>query len=376
MTTIRAVRFPETDAAAIEEHAAAHGDAAEALGAMPDALREVSAAWLRQQAETSLAAIRPSFFAGDAPPLFPAPRGYLDSGQRGRLAGVRMALQHVEARLIDAKGERPLIDASTPFVLNALAEGRRDRRSPMYPGLVRSSDTTWLVRDPKYKHPSAHECGPLVDVTLEAFDECELHPAVAGAWLMFSLLTIHPFADGNGRTTRMLYLLASAPATGLDLSIAEQWVFYRHQYIRALSVGRAAPRFDADRLDPQPFTDATIAWSTVGARLTSERLAALGRAWDGLAGLDDAHRAGALAAGLHRFVSPDDLPATIGTYPDRLDVLLRLVGAGVLTRVTLPPSRQVPGAPPRPHFAATPQTIARLDQAIAQAPAAGHPASG
>lgn len=369
MTAARALRFPVVGPQGLDENVAAHRRAAAIRSSLPGLLRETADAWLHERAVSSLAAIRPSWFAGTAPPLFPAPRGYLDEDQRHRVAGARTALAHVEARLRDHANGRRLVAPETPFVLNALAEGRRDPGPPSSPGLIRPVDTRWHVRDHPYNHPLAEDCPALLDATLEALESDHgCPPVVAGAWLAFSLLSIHPFGDGNGRTARLLYLLVSASAipTGLDLGIAEQWVFHRHHYRRVLDQGqRVAPHFDVDRLDARPFAEATVAWSTDAAQLTSARLAALSRAWQELAGFEEAYRAAVLAASLHRFVTPDDLPVALGDYPARLDVLLRLVSAKRLARVLVPPSRVVPGALPRPHFAATTETARQLTRAVA-----------
>ena len=335
---------------------------------MSPLLREAAEQWLSEQVVRSLASIRPTWFGGDSPPLFPSPRGYLSADHRQRLSGVRAALQHVLGRL--AERERigtELLSPETPFVLNALAEGRRDPRLPSFPGMIRPLDTRWTVRDHPYHHPPASWCRDLLAAMFEGFEQYDEHPVVGGCWLMFFFLAIHPFVDGNGRTSRLLYLLVTSPGldSSVDLGIAEQWVFHRHRYHEALYRGQhQAPGFDVDRLDPQPFTDATLGWSTSGARLTRERLTAMARVWEACRGLEDGARAAVLLTGLEGMVSPQHLPPALGEYPERLGVLLDLAEAGVIKRVVASPSQRTPGEPPRPRFSLTDETAQRLGRAV------------
>lgn len=370
--TVTAVRDPDTSGLELRELDDAHAAAAAALAGMPPHARAVAEAWLRDQLVAALASIRPAWFAGSHPPLVPVPRGYLSTDQQARIAGVRSALHHVEARQVHhAHGDRPLVDASTPFVLNALAEGRRDRDEPSDPGLVRATETRWNVRDHPYHHPPAEDCPGLMDATLRRLPTlAHLHPVVQGAWLAFSWMSIHPFVDGNGRTARLLHLLVSGPglAAGQDLGVAEQWVFHRHRYQQALSMGQKVARgFDVSRLDPDPFVAATVAWSAAGAGLTRRRAETVATMWDSLAPLDDHARTAVVTVALRHMASPSDVPAAVGPYEDRLAVLVRLAADGVIRRVALPPSRQVVGAPPRPHYALDQHVAQRLRTTLAQA---------
>lgn len=372
MTVSRSVRRPEESSLDLGGLDDAHSAAADAIGNLPPHGRHLAERWLREQLSQALASIRPSWFAGTEPAVLTPPRGYLSADQRARLAGVRAALWHVEARQShhDLSG-RPLIDPYTPFVLHALAEGRRDPDPPTDPGLVRASDTRWNVRDHPYHHPPAEDCSGLIDATLdELATQGRIHPVVQAAWLAFAWMSIHPFVDGNGRTARLLYLLVAGPgvATGHDLGVAEQWVFHRHHYQEALSRGQKVARgFDASRLDPNPFVSATVEWSTRGAHLTRRRAEALAAMWDVLAPLDSAARAAVLAVGLLHVASPEDLPTTIGAYEERLATLQELESAGIVRRVALPPSRRSPGAPPRPHYTLVQQAAQRLRGSVAQA---------
>ena len=363
-----AARIPTVEERHLDALNRAHDHAQAELTAMPPLLRETAEAWLLRGATLSLASIRPSWFAGDEPPLLPAPRGYLSEDQRDRLEGVRAALTHVRASLKQncPPGRVPL-SPEMPFVLNALAEGRRRPVTPTYPGMLRPVNTRWTVRDHPYNHPPADWCRDLLAAMSAEYEEFDGHPVVGGAWLMFFFLSIHPFVDGNGRTSRLLYLLVTSPgiATEIDLGIAEQWIFHRHRYTKALYDGqRQAPGFDVLRLDARPFVEATLGWSHAGAQLTRSRLLAMQAIWEACGGLDDEARSALLLAAIEGLVTPDRLPVGIGNYATRLGTLVGLVECGYLERVLAPPSRRTPGEPPRPHFALTNHMARQLGWAV------------
>ena len=358
--------FPTVEAALLEEYATRRREAEEGLAAMPPLLRRVVMSWHRHHATSCLAGLRPSWFGGSRPPLVPAPRGYLDRAQRHRLAGAQAALQHVEARIARTPDGQPLVADETPFVLHALVEGPRVP-TPSAPGLVRTTHSQWDVRGHPYRHPPPEDCSELLAAVVHAAGTSQQPGVVVGAWLAFVLLCIHPFADGNGRVARLLHLLVSGRDGPLEagLGIAELWAFHRHEWQRTLQEGnRGAEGFAATELDAGPFASATIRWSIDAAALTVERCAAFSRVWRELSALDDPHRAAVLAAALHRFVTPEDLPGPIGDYPTRLHVLLQASAAGMLARVQAPPSRREPSSPSRPHFAVTPEMLGVLDRAV------------
>jgi Fic/DOC family len=72
----------------------------------------------------------------------------------------------------------------------------------------------------------------------------EYHPVVQAAYVLYALLTIHPFADGNGRLARTVASIYLMRATGLPLLVfGDQWPRY-YQVVEASQTG-----------DPQAIVD-------------------------------------------------------------------------------------------------------------------------
>jgi hypothetical protein len=148
-------------------------------------------------------------------------------------------------------------------------------------------------------------------------------PAVARAgWLTFTMLSIHPFVDGNGRTSRMLFhaVAGAELPLGFDWGIAEQWALHRDAYIEALQEGQRVGAYEPARLDPLPFMHLSARASAAGARLCTER----------------ARRLGAEVAELvDRGASVDAATVLVGVRLQRIATL------GQLARLGLPDERLV-----------------------------------
>lgn len=61
-----------------------------------------------------------------------------------------------------------------------------------------------ILFDPTSPHLVGKEMHELVDWTLSALDEKEIHPLIIIGNFTFEFLSIHPFQDGNGRASRIL----------------------------------------------------------------------------------------------------------------------------------------------------------------------------
>lgn len=79
-------------------------------------------------------------------------------------------------------------------------------------GRLRQAGGTWITNSQTGEvvfRPPDHELVPgLVDEVCVVMEEADWHPAVAAAWIHVALAAVHPFADGNGRTARVLSSLA------------------------------------------------------------------------------------------------------------------------------------------------------------------------
>lgn len=129
-------------------------------------------------------------------------------------------------------------------------------------GRLRQAGGTWITNARTGAvafEPPPHEAGPdLVDELCDRIEHAGWHPTTAAAWVHVAVAAIHPFADGNGRTARVLSSLAmyrggfKHPAfTNLE----EWWGKNTHDYYRAFEC--LGKRFDRGA-DVTPFVQAHL----------------------------------------------------------------------------------------------------------------------
>jgi Fic family protein len=61
-----------------------------------------------------------------------------------------------------------------------------------------------LIKGTRFIPPGSHNFGELVPMMLELANRKGVHPVLQAAEVHYNLVAIHPFADGNGRTARLL----------------------------------------------------------------------------------------------------------------------------------------------------------------------------
>ena len=170
-----------------------------------------------------------------------------------------------------------IVAPSTPMALHALFESSNPMDRETNPGMLRATPVNWVPETNPFVHAEGPDCPPLVDAAIDMATRAPA-PAVARAgWLTFTLLSIHPFVDGNGRTSRMMFHAVAADdlAVGLDWGIAEQWSLRRSLYIDALQRGQQVGSYVPERLDALPFMTFSAEASADGADLCRERLRVL-----------------------------------------------------------------------------------------------------
>jgi Fic family protein len=72
-------------------------------------------------------------------------------------------------------------------------------------------------------------------------DHSEIHPLLKAAWDSFYYVSIHPFQDGNGRTSRILFATHVAK-NGMLPVICSEWL-PREPYLRYMSLARSGNPF-------------------------------------------------------------------------------------------------------------------------------------
>lgn len=342
----------------------AHGRQARALDLLAPPVRGALDRWWRDRCLESMAGITPSTSGGEDVPLFPAPRAFLSTTDVARLESTRSAFDHVDVRLMlaDQGVDRTLLRPETAFVLNALAEGGQTGRHITNPGQLRVKDSGWIVRANPYNMPPppviSHLVDSLVDRVADVVGTDHQPSPALGGWAAFTFLSIHPFADGNGRTARLLYLLlASRGLPHVDLGAVERLGRNRRAYVDALQSGQwTTTNWDPRRLDPAPFVEQLTAWSTEGALLHERRANAIGAVAEAVAGilppLDPGREGPAIAsivgAWLDRVVDVASLTEPIVDEVEDVDVgrsLESMVAMGAMERFPLPASRRRHGVP-------------------------------
>lgn len=97
----------------------------------------------------------------------------------------------------------------------------------------------------QYTGPNAKDLNKLVTTFLKWIsiqkNETKLHPVLLSGLIHYTFVSIHPFSDGNGRTTRLLtyqYLKSAKYDFNDSLSLDSYYLQNRKEYYQALSRGK------------------------------------------------------------------------------------------------------------------------------------------
>lgn len=334
MSTVGIPALPPLPAQLLARHADAHLGLATALDSAEPAVRALFVFHQHRILLESLANTQPTW--SGSPLLFPAPRAFLSTVLERRMRACAAAVRHVDSRIAMVRQglvEQP-VAPSTPLALHALLESSNPMDRETNPGMLRATPTSWVPETNPFVHAEGPECPPLVDAAIDMATRAPA-PAVARAgWLTFTLLSIHPFVDGNGRTSRMVFHAVAADdlSLGLDWGIAEQWSLRREAYIDALKQGQRVGSYVPDRLDALPFMTFSAHASADGADLCRQRLQVLAAEHRSLlsSGLSEEAAQVQLAVRLQRIATLAQLER-LGLAAERLvDVVEALVGSGAL----------------------------------------------
>lgn len=162
------------------------------------------------------------------------------------------ALEHLDkCRAAKRPFSKELILEIQRIVVSGEAAEKKGFRGPMPPGVLFAvyDDATGRA---EYIPPEAKDIEPLVDELVRYAETTDDHPVVRAAIVHYQLVTIHPFEDGNGRSSRLLsdYILdLNGYGFGGIGSLEEYFAYDIDEYYRALQMG-LPPLCYNGRLDP------------------------------------------------------------------------------------------------------------------------------
>ncbi len=216
--------------------------------------------------------------------VFSPRRRFLSPAHVARLAGSAAAFRHVDARLhmLSTGHIAPLVGPETLPVVHALAESHDPDRRETNPGLFRATSVEFEAVETVFVPPPFERCAELVEAILQIVNDAPAPAITRAGWMVPVLLSVHPFVDGNGRATRLLFQMINSSEYGTDWGSIEMWSRRRSGYIQALkdSQVRCRAGYDGRLLDPVPFMHYASACATQGAQVALERLNALDHAWN------------------------------------------------------------------------------------------------
>jgi Fic family protein len=168
-------------------------------------------------------------------------------------AEARNGLQQYDAgiRTIQTALERPSFKLRPSLILALHREALNG--ISLFAGNFRPAGVQ--IQGSKHEPPGAHQVPELVEdmcdyVNSHWEQSTSIH---LGAYIMWRLNWIHPFADGNGRTSRITSYVVLSIRAGAVLpgtpTIPDQIVDNRKPYFDALDAADAASRADADHVD-------------------------------------------------------------------------------------------------------------------------------
>lgn len=352
---------PRIEPSLLSEHRIEHQRLDAALVGAPSAAARLVTRLSVRTTVAAVANVRPSVRGGAGPPVFPRPRAFLSSADRERLKGVAAAYRYVDSRLAIVQlglDQRPALRPETPYVLNALTEGRMDNPDESNPGMIRPVDFEGNLPVAPYPAPPRARCRSLLESAVSVANSESRPATVRAAWMLYVLGEIHPFVDGNGRVARLLYLLLTGedmPRT-VDWGAIEQFRFHQDEWNRLLT----------DR-DVGPSAAFLVELSTAGARLTIRRLEATVDLLAAIAAQRELPTPGPellVATWLRRSGRLDEVAADAGLgYQEALVACEQLLAGGILERS----ATEDPATPARPSYRPTPEIRAAIERIRSEA---------
>ncbi|MCU1394208.1 MAG: hypothetical protein JWM34_2636 [Ilumatobacteraceae bacterium] len=279
--------LPPTDPGLVDDHRIAHERLHRQVADRAPHAVTLFTVQQRRLVVESLAYVQPVVSRPEHAQVVVPPRAFLTRSAQRRMLGASVAFRHMDSRVtMYRSGDVPsVVVPSTPMVLHALLESAvPSTDGETNPGMLRTTLTNWMPEANDYAHPPAHMVTELVDEAIHVANFADAPACARAAWLTFTMLSIHPFVDGNGRTSRALYMAMVAPSLplGIDWGSLEQWSAWRGEYVAALQAGQQVDSYDPANMSAAAFIDFATRASIDGANLCAARIEAIERRLDEL----------------------------------------------------------------------------------------------
>lgn len=325
MSDLTVPPLPMVDGGLVEEHTERRGAVAARLGSLDDAPGRSFRWYGRIRLIETLA----NLFVDDRELLFAPRRRHLRQSHEARLGGASAVFEYIDVRLeMWRRGHLDrAVGLETPHVINAFAESHDRSPTVTNPGLVRLTSSGFDTTQSRFMPPDGAHCAELLDQCVTIANTAPMKPVMRAAWLCASVLAIHPFVDGNGRTARSLFqLVSSSDDAQFDWATIEQWAIDRNSYVEALKASQAGsiPDYVGERIDTSPFVEYAVRSSLKGLDLVDRRIEWFEAAWDRLGGRTDSERIVEVAVVTAGSSSIDEL-ARLVEDPECSEVVSRLV---------------------------------------------------
>ena len=166
-----------------------------------------------------------------------------------------LALNYLEEKLNNKeKLSKKLILDVQKLVEKGASKEKIGLRGPMPPGVLFAVYDS-KTGNPDYIPPEYSDVPGLLDELIEYVNTTDDHPLIVAAVVHYQLVTIHPFEDGNGRTSRLLsgYImdLNGYGFNGVG-SLEEYFAYDVDEYYDSIQMGLPALYYSGRENPPHP----------------------------------------------------------------------------------------------------------------------------
>ena len=166
-----------------------------------------------------------------------------------------LALEYLEKCLVEKKKiTLDLILDVQKIIVRGEPKEKEGIRGPMPPGVIFAVYEN-KTNQPEYIPPEYKDIDSLLNELIDYLNNSNDHPIIKSAILHYQLVTIHPFGDGNGRTSRIMasYLLSYYGYGFKSIgSIEEYFAYDIEEYYRSIQMNLPVLYYEGRDNPPHP----------------------------------------------------------------------------------------------------------------------------